>query len=327
MRPLASPATVTICLICVPFFACNAVGGSSSNPRAQDDDGGDLSSGLDGDPSGDDGESDDGHLQINPGQNPGGGTTGDGDSPDADCDATIELIVRDFNSDHPDFQAFNGGQGEVGCGMVDSVLNVANGARTPTFFSGSGSGRRDVDNNGIISCTPWDEFYTGPSEITSADTFADWYNNVKGINQQIEYSLALSANAATGTYVFDSAQTAGFFPVDGAGFNEITENHNYHFTTEAHIRFGYQAGQKFTFSGDDDLWIFVNGKLALDLGGMHSPITATIDFDAQAGALGISPDNTYNMDIFHAERHTSASNFRVETNISCFEKVYVPVIR
>ena len=63
--------------------------------------------------------------------------------------------------------------------------------------------------------------------------------------------------------------------------------------------------------------------LALDLGGMHDPIEATLDFDKQASALGISPGNTYQMDIFHAERHTSGSNFRVETNIKCFTPVVV----
>jgi fibro-slime domain-containing protein len=44
----------------------------------------------------------------------------------------------------------------------------------------------------------------------------------------------------------------------------------------------------------------------------------TIDFDAQAAELGIEPGGSYSMDIFHAERHTTASNFRFETNISCF---------
>jgi len=45
------------------------------------------------------------------------------------------------------------------------------------------------------------------------------------------------------------------------------------------------------------------------------------DFDAQASDLGIAPGNTYQMDIFHAERHTNDSNFRVETNIKCFVPV------
>ena len=51
---------------------------------------------------------------------------------------------------------------------------------------------------------------------------------------------------------------------------------------------------------------------------MHGAESGTIDFDAQAAALGITPGRAYSMDIFHAERHTTASNFSVETNIACF---------
>ena len=72
-----------------------------------------------------------------------------------------------------------------------------------------------------------------------------------------------------------------------------------------------------TFTGDDDVFVFVNGKLALDLGGVHGPEAGTVDFDAQAGDLGITTGNVYTLDVFHAERHTSMSNFRIETSIDC----------
>ena len=127
------------------------------------------------------------------------------------------------------------------------------------------------------------------------------------------------ASARNAMPTIDRLDDPDFFPLDGLGFNEVTDGHNFHFTTEIHVMFSYQLGQRFTFRGDDDLWIFVNGRLALDVGGLHQALEGTIDFDAQAAALGIMPGGRYRMDIFHAERQTLESNFRIETNISCFE--------
>jgi fibro-slime domain-containing protein len=69
-------------------------------------------------------------------------------------------------------------------------------------------------------------------------------------------------------------------------------------------------------TGDDDLWVFVNGRLAIDLGGLHPPASSTLDLDAAASALGIVAGQQYSLDLFHAERHTEASNFRVDTTLA-----------
>jgi fibro-slime domain-containing protein len=64
--------------------------------------------------------------------------------------------------------------------------------------------------------------------------------------------------------------------------------------------------------------VFVNDRLALDLGGVHGAESQTIDFDAQAGVLGLTHGGTYHLDVFHAERHTTESHFRMATTIDCF---------
>lgn len=307
--------------------ACSA-GGGATEPGGDGD--GDTGDG-DGDIALGDGDGDagDGDISLGDGDGNGDGDTGMGGADMSDCDATLELVIRDFNVEHPDMQDDNGGWADIGCGMVQSDLFIgAEGTRTPLFQAGNGTGKRNIVD-GVINCTPWDPV-TNPEpdfqEITDEASFNQWYTDDAAVNSTFEHTLTLAPLPGNDSvYYFDSADSgAGFFPADGKGFNEITSGHNYHFTTEAHVRFIYKAGDKFSFSGDDDMWIFVNGKLALDLGGLHGPLSASIDFDAQAAALGITPDNSYNMDIFHAERHTSDSNYRVETSIGCFETVDVP---
>jgi fibro-slime domain-containing protein len=224
-----------------------------------------------------------------------GGGTGDGGA----CGAILKARVRDFQDTHPDFEKFNGSGATKGLvqTMLGSDFKPVHAAAGPTAQT------------------------TGPAN------FAQWYNDVSGVNLPIDISIPLTRGSAG--YVFDST---AFFPVDDKvgpplvkqGFgNTAGRMHNYHFTTEIHTEFTYSGGERFTFRGDDDLWIFVNGRLALDIGGLHTAVQDEINFDNQANALGIEKGKTYRMDIFHAERHTVDSNFRISTNIACFTDVPV----
>jgi fibro-slime domain-containing protein len=87
--------------------------------------------------------------------------------------------------------------------------------------------------------------------------------------------------------------------------------HDFGFTTEARYFFQYNGGASLTFSGDDDLWIFINRRLALDLGGLHRPIQRTLDIDQNETALGLTLGGLYEIAIFHAERHSDGSNFKL----------------
>jgi fibro-slime domain-containing protein len=96
--------------------------------------------------------------------------------------------------------------------------------------------------------------------------------------------------------------------VPGAG------THNFHFTTEVKYWFQYQAASSPTldFTGDDDVWVFINGKLAVDIGGVHPPKSGSVTLDAATSkTFGLADGKVYAISIFHAERKTDGSSFRL----------------
>lgn len=210
--------------------------------------------------------------------------SGDGGDEDENCGALMAKI-RDFTPDHPDFEHYSGS------GTTGIVANMLDADHLPVLASAQG-------------------------QVTSKESFDQWYRNTSGVNQEIDVELTLT-DKGNGRYEYSSN---AFFPIDGKGFgNNPNFAHNFNFTTQIATSFTYHGGEVFMFTGDDDLWIFVNDRLALDLGGLHASLSKTIDFDAKASELGIVKGETYRMDIFHAERHTNQSNFTISTTISCFK--------
>ncbi|MEM6788897.1 MAG: fibro-slime domain-containing protein [Myxococcota bacterium] len=217
----------------------------------------------------------------------GGGNEG-GSS--ADCARELTGVVRDFKIEHPDFQFVIG----VDPGIVESQLGA--------------------DGKPVYAGNP-----TTPT-TNGAASFDQWYRTTAGVNLEFPLTISLT-ESAPGVFTFDDG---AFFPIDGQGFGNEGNPHNYHFTFEIRAEFVYQGGEVFTFTGDDDLFTFINGRLAIDLGGVHGPLSQTIDLDAQAAELGIEIGETYPLDFFFAERHTTMSNFRIDTSIACFDEVPIP---
>lgn len=89
------------------------------------------------------------------------------------------------------------------------------------------------------------------------------------------------------------------------------KDHNFHYTMRTHSRFVYKEGadQKFFFSGDDDVYVFVNGKLIVDLGGSHEQIDGSFNLDDLAATYGLVNGKAVDFDFFYVERHSTSSNF------------------
>lgn len=102
-----------------------------------------------------------------------------------------------------------------------------------------------------------------------------------------------------------------FFPLDGQGWGNEQYWHNYGFCLELHTSFTYEKGQVFNFMGDDDVWVFINGILVIDLGGVHGAAGDVCYLDS----LGLTEGQICTLDFFFCERHITGSDLIISTSI------------
>ncbi len=262
--------------------------------------------------------------------------------PDADpyahLPATIDLsgVIRDFkersvSGGHTDFERQPAGGFGHYMGNIASTLDSD---MKPVFVGGgrkvSSQWRTSAGvkiHPSLYSASFGDSAgaYTGnadPGAISSAASFAQWYRDVPGVNMSKNVAITLVRQPNSKLYIFDDrtdplySTRAGFFPINDDLFgNSPNGSKNFHFTYELATQFIYEPGtnQSFTFIGDDDVWVFINDRLVIDLGGVHSAVTQTVYLDRLSGLV---PNGKNSLRVFQAERHRTQSNFRIETTIT-----------
>ena len=137
-------------------------------------------------------------------------------------------------------------------------------------------------------------------------------------------------------YEDDTASSLQFYPIDGLGYDAILgdttdktntsgngvrpEDPNGSYTLRGEAQFVYQDNLYFEFSGDDDVYMYVNGVLALDLGGAHGICTKRVNLKDVATKCHLTPGEVATFTFFYMERNSDASNFKIETNMELVQR-------
>jgi fibro-slime domain-containing protein len=245
-----------------------------------------------------------------------------------ECALRVPVVFRDFTSAHVDFH----------CGGATSRPGIA------TKLTNGKPQLLDGSTGCISSATSFAEWYTTneqnrviASSLLLFDNGAGGFVNRYGKNGERWLDITgkpLDGNPAflpidDAPNAFSDARVMATIAPEYTGdsswhpeseFVPAAVAHDFLFTTEVEYWFRYDAGfaARLDFLGDDDVWVFVNGTLALDLGGLHVPEQGTVEIGAATQAkFGLEANKVYAVKVFHAERNPTGSSFKL--TLSGFE--------
>jgi fibro-slime domain-containing protein len=241
----------------------------------------------------------------------------------------IPMIARDFQNYSPNSNPPTG-HPDFGQYCCDDSLQKAKGVLRSTLDNDHKPVWAGSTQDPIPEADAKQLMFTGKKE------FDQWYRDVSGVNMTVYESVTLLQNTTSKTTYAMNSDTdqpwydlCGFFPLDdltkpqidqntgkpktspydssapngrlchayqGLGFGSDWADHNFSFTTELRYWFQYQGTEKLKFTGDDDVWVFINGTMAIEMPGIHNRAVGTAILDASNGTAQIGygdPPSTY----------------------------------
>ena len=285
------------------------------------------------------------------------------------------------NDGHPDFQYKHLGH-VAGITGIPCTTAENKGKVTPTCGQLDADGKpvlvvNNQGTTGIMNANTFRLWYRDANDDgTNTNTkVKNHLNNDIAMKAPFVRTLTLTQQGATDTYVYDSNGN-NFYPLDGvagnygsignevalcngnSGVTNVTGSpacdtcdancraHDFSFTSELRYFFQYKGGETLSFTGDDDVWVYINGRLAVDIGGLHGATSGQVVLGDDGNGVGANdsgcsahaaalPDpnggcysaaekgndfddrftlekgKVYEIVLFHAERHTTASNFKL----------------
>jgi fibro-slime domain-containing protein len=159
--------------------------------------------------------------------------------------------------------------------------------------------------------------YQSISGAACCGAFDNWFNDVAGVNSRRVHSITLNNAGQSDKRIYEF-KTSDFFPIDDLLFGNEGDNHNYFFTYEINTYLTYEGGERFLLTSVDDMFIFINGKLASNnMQGMGTK-SDEIVLDTFAAANGMVIDQTYRVDIFYAHRSAATTpSMRLQMSAFC----------
>lgn len=221
----------------------------------------------------------------------------------------IPIIVRDFVGydrevdpsltayKHPDFDHW------YNTGLKPNLIN----------------GFLDKDKKPIFN----DNISPEELNIESKESFAQWFRTIEGVNKEVRKTITFESIVNSSDYEF---LDYNFFPIDGEGFGDFSYTHNCNFTVEATFYLLFEEKTFITFDceSSDDLWIFVNNVLAVDLGNLHTnarkcTVIRPEDLNRRYNA-NAKPGDYIEIKIFKASRNSSVSQLRIKVSPEIYLK-------